>query len=49
MKTKNEGKGAYKGHNEGNGPSKFFAPPKILKVPWANESPNPGLAVTKHF
>jgi hypothetical protein len=37
MKTKNERKGAYKGQNEGNRPS------KIQKVPRVYESLNPAL------
>jgi hypothetical protein len=44
-KTKNEVKGAYKGQYECNRPSFFFAPKKILKVPRAYESLNPGLVL----
>jgi hypothetical protein len=42
-KTKNGGKGAHKDQNKGNGPS------KILIVPRAYESLNPGLCVNTHF
>ncbi len=38
-KTKNEGKGAYKGKNEGNRPSKNFCSAKNSKSAWGLREP----------
>ncbi len=46
-KEKNEEKGAYKGQNDGNRPSKNFSSANIKKVPRAHESLNPALNLHK--